>query len=100
MNDNILIVTATPAPDGQQEMGKYLTSVMPVLQSAGGQLISRCKISETINGEAGFAMVMTMRFENADTIRKLFASDSYKALIELRDRGFSKINIMIADDGS
>ena len=43
---------------------------------------------------------MTMRFENADIIRNLFASDSYKALIELRDRGFSNINIMIADDGS
>ena len=53
MTDNILIVTATPAPDGQQEMGKYLTSVMPVLQGAGGQLISRAKSAKQSTGKPG-----------------------------------------------
>ncbi len=98
MTDNILIVTATPARDGQQEMGQYLSSVMPLIMAAGGQLMTRCKISETISGDAGFAMVLVMRFENADAIRNLFASDAYKALIEVRDRGFSKIEILIGDD--
>ncbi len=99
MTDNILVVTALPAPGGQEDMGVYLNKVMPLLQGAGGQLIGRYRIAEIISGGPGFAMVMVMRFEDADTIRNLFASESYKALIEVRTRAFSKIDITIADDG-
>lgn len=98
MTDNILIVTATPAPGKQDDLTHYLTNVMPLLMGAGGELISRCKISETINGGGGYAMVMIMRFADADTIRNLFSSDAYKALIQVRDSAFSSIDISIGDD--
>ena len=98
MTGTVLVVTATPAPDKQSDLTEYLTGVMPLLQAAGGQLIGRYRIGEAINGNGDFAMLMTMRFENAETVRDLFASDTYKALIKVRDSGFSKVDISIADE--
>lgn len=98
MADNILVVTATPNPDGQQALGEYLSKVVPLFQAAGGQLIVRCKTSAPIAGEPGFAMLMVMRFADAKTIHDAFASDSYQALIKVRNKAFSKIDIVIGDD--
>ena len=38
-----------------------------------------------------------MDFEDAETIRGVFASDAYQALIPDRDAGFSNIEILITE---
>ena len=98
MTDNILIVTAMPVPGHQADMGTYMTGVMPLLMAAGGELITRCKITDKVHGNGGYGMVMIMRFKDAETIQRVFSSDDYNALIEVRGRAFSSIDISIGDD--
>jgi uncharacterized protein (DUF1330 family) len=98
MKDNLLVVTAMPNPSEQDDLTQYLTQVTQLLMAAGGELVSRCKVSESLAGNGGYAMVLVMRFKDADTIRDVFASESYKSLIKFRDNAFSSIDISIADD--
>ncbi len=92
-----LIVTVTAA-DGQGEaMGRYLQGVQPILIGAGGSLVKRVRVTKTVAGTAGTAMVMVMDFDNAEAITEAFASDAYHALIPDRDRAFSNLEILITE---
>jgi len=93
-----LLVTATPAEGQGEAMGRYLQGVMPLLMGAGGQLVKRVRVANTISGERGTGMALVMDFDTADTITNLFASDAYRALIADRDLGFSDIEILVAED--
>jgi uncharacterized protein (DUF1330 family) len=92
-----LLVTATPAEGQAEAMGRYLQGVQPLLAAAGGTPVKRVRVTDTIAGTAGTAMALIMEFENAETVRDLFASDAYQALIPDRDAGFSHIEILIAE---
>ena len=92
-----LLVTVTPA-DGQNEaMGRYLKGVQPLLAGAGGTPVKRVHVTDTITGTAGTGLALVMDFENAETIKGVFASDAYQALIPDRDKGFSNIEILITE---
>ena len=92
-----LIVTATPNSENMDAFQAYVEGAMPLLIEAGGKLVKRQKITNVINGKpSGTCMVMD--FDSADTIKNLFASDRYKALVPTRDKGFSEINILVASD--
>lgn len=91
-----LVVTAVPNPDGAEDMQAYLKGVLPVLMSHGGELVYRGKIERPISGEAGFAMLMVMAFDSAASIDKVFESAEYKALVPHREKGFSKIDILVS----
>ncbi len=93
-----LIVTATPA-DGQGEaMGRYLQAVQPLLVAAGGTLVKRLRVTNTIAGSAGTQLVLVMDFEQAEAIGAVFASDDYQALLPDRDKGFSNIEILATEE--
>ena len=92
-----LVVTATPAEGQNEAMGRYLQGVGPLLAGAGGTLVKRVRVTDTLSGTADTGVVMVMDFEDAETIRELFASDAYQALIPERDKGFSSIDILITE---
>jgi len=92
-----LVVTATPAEGQNEAMGRYLQGVGPLLAGAGGTLVKRARVTDTISGTAGTGMVMVMDFEDAESVRGVFASDAYQALIPDRDTGFSSIEILITE---
>jgi uncharacterized protein (DUF1330 family) len=97
MTDVYLTVTATPNPDNQAEMSDYLGKVMPLLMSAGGKPVNRFKASKVITGDPGFALIMIMAFPNAEAIETFFAGDEYRPLIPIRDKAFSRIDILIME---
>ena len=92
-----LVVTATPAEGQNEAMGRYLQGVGPLLAGAGGTLVKRVRVTDTLSGTADTGVVMVMDFVDAETIRELFASDAYQALIPERDKGFSSIDILITE---
>jgi len=92
-----LVVTATPAEGQNEAMGRYLQGAGPLLAGAGGTLVKRARVTDTISGTAGTEMVMVMDFEEAEAVRRVFASDAYQALIPDRDTGFSSIEILITE---
>ena len=40
-------------------------------------------------------MVLVMDFPSADAASALFESDAYRALVPVRDRGFTEMNILL-----
>jgi uncharacterized protein (DUF1330 family) len=40
-------------------------------------------------------MVLVMDFESTEAVTNMFKSDDYEALIPVRDRGFSEMNILL-----
>ena len=89
-----LVVTAVPNPNEMGSVQEYLKGVLPLLMGAGGQLVKRLKVNEAIHGKPA-GMVLVMDFESADAISNMFASDDYAALVPVRDKGFSEMNIQL-----
>ena len=92
-----LIVTATPNPNEMESVQGYLKGVLPLFVSAGGKLVKRLKVDELIHWKSS-GMVLVMDFDSDETITALFDSDEYKALILLRDQGFSEMNILLTHE--
>jgi len=90
-----LVVTAVPNPAEMASIKAYLSGVMPLFQQAGGTLVKRLKTSNVINGRPA-GMTLVMDFESEQAVTDLFASDAYQALVPVRDRGFSEMNILVS----
>lgn len=92
-----LVVTATPNPNEMPSVQEYLQGVMPLLLSAGGQLVKRLKVDQVINGNPS-GMVLVMDFDSADSITGMFESEEYAALVPVRDKGFTEMNIQLTNE--
>lgn len=93
-----LIVTAAPNPNEKEAMQGYLKGVLPLLIGAGGTLFKRLRITEVIDGEGSYGMVLVMGFESKTKVTELFNSDDYRALLPMRDKGFASITISLGAD--
>ena len=71
-----------------------LHGVLPLLMGAGGTPVKRLKVDNVINGKPS-GMVLVMDFDSADAISGMFESEDYAALVSVRDRGFSEMNIVL-----
>ena len=89
-----LVVTAVPNSDEMGSVQEYLQGVMPLFMAAGGELVKRVKTDTVVHGHRA-GMTLVMDFDSADAVTDLFQSDDYAALIPLRDRGFTEMNILL-----
>jgi uncharacterized protein (DUF1330 family) len=92
-----LVVTAIPNPNEMESVQDYLKAVLPLFVGAGGKLVKRLKVAEVIRGNAS-GMVLVMDFDSDEAITGLFESDEYAALIPVRDRGFTEMNILLTHE--
>jgi len=93
-----LVVTATPNPNEAEALQAYFEGVRPLLMGAGGKLVKRLRIAESISGTPDYRMLLVMDFESKDAITKVFASEEYAALLPNREKGFTSIVISIGGD--
>ena len=91
-----LLVTAVPNPNDMASVQEYLQGVMPLFTRAGGTLVKRLKVDD-IHGDAS-GMALVMDFDSADAITELFESDDYAELVPVRDRGFTEMDILVAQE--
>lgn len=89
-----LVVTAVPIPAEMGAVKQYLQGVGATFQKAGGTLVRRLKTAKVVNGRAA-GMVLVMDFPSATAASEAFETEAYKALLPLRDRGFSEMSILI-----
>ena len=90
-----LVVTATPNAAEMESVQAYLKGVMPLLQGAGGTVVKRLKVNKGIHGKPS-GMVLVMDFDSEEAIANMFDSEEYAALVPIRDRGFSEMNIQLS----
>jgi len=93
-----LLVTLTATPDQDEARGRYLMGVQPLLHSAGGRLVKRLRVTDSIVGTGDTSMALVMDFDSADAIADVFASDAYQALVADRYRAFSNVEILVTED--
>jgi uncharacterized protein (DUF1330 family) len=89
-----LVVTAVPNPNELASVQEYLHGVLPLFMGAGAKPVKRLKVDKVINGKPS-GMVLVMDFDSADAISGMFESEDYAALVPVRDRGFSEMNIVL-----
>lgn len=93
-----LVVTSTTNPEQGPALQQYVQGVMPMLMAIGGQVIKRSKIDEAYWGKASFEYLLVMDFPSREQLVELFDSAAYMALIPDRNKAFSEINILFADN--
>jgi len=93
-----LIVVSTPKDDAGDAIRRYVEQVMPMLLAAGGHVVKRLAIEDVVAGRPEPKYVMVMDFEDASSIRRVFHSDEYHAIVPVRDEGLDAIDIYITED--
>ncbi len=66
--------------------------------AAGGIIVKRVGITDVVAGTPGPGFVFVMDFADVETIRSVFESSAYAALIPVRDKGFERMEILITED--
>jgi len=96
----ILITIATVAPGGQDALEQYATGTIPLLHAAGGKVISRLRLSDTVVGDSNSRpdLVAVMRFSSTDAIRVFLNGEGYRHQVPLRDIAFSEVHSYLAED--
>ncbi|GAB5525339.1 MAG: hypothetical protein Roseis2KO_32110 [Roseivirga sp.] len=93
-----MIVTSSINPDETESLQAYVESVMPMLLELGGQVIKRTKITDVYFGEKPAELLLVMDFPSKEALKAMFDSEAYQALIPLRNKGFSQVNILFAEE--
>lgn len=93
-----LIVASKPNPNEQEAMQQYVAGVMPLFAELGGQVIKRSLSTDTYLGLEFFTFLLIMDFPSKQMLLNMFESPAYTALLPLRDKGFSQIDISFATD--
>ncbi len=90
-----LVTIGTLGPAGQLAYQEYAESVLPLLDAVGGKALGRLKFREPLVGADFPEIVFVMEFKDDETIRAVFASAAYQALLPLRNQAFSEIKTFI-----
>lgn len=93
-----LVVVSTATEGADAALLEYVERVVPMFVAAGAVPVKRLHVTDMIAGESDPSFVFVADFEDADTIRAVFESEAYEALVPLRDAGFDTIDIMITED--
>lgn len=93
----LLYVTATPNPENPEAMEAYTGPALKLLTAAGGEPLTRAKITDAIVGQPTAAMFLAMKFPSAEAIQSVFGSAEYKKLVPTRDKAFAQLTISIAE---
>ena len=91
------VLLQRPASAAEATQG-YLKGVLPLLMGAGGKIVKRLKITDVVGGERAYDMLLVMNFDSKETALAMFESDDYKALIPMREQGFTSMTINFADE--
>jgi len=93
-----LIVTSSPNIDEMEELKKYVQGVVPLLLDLGGTVVKRSKITDVYHGKQSYVFLLVMDFPSKNALIKMFDSEEYQTLIPNRDKGFTDINILFAEN--
>lgn len=80
-----------------EKVKSYKEVAGKVLKRHGGEFPPKSReVTTILAGENSPKMLLEVNFPNEDSIMKAFNDPEYKAVISLRDEGFSDLSIFIA----
>ena len=92
---SLLIVNAAVNPNEPEALKRYTEKATPLFTQAGGKAIGRYKVEEAIHSDHVLNMVVVMEFADTDSIKRVFESPEYKALIRDREKAFVSLGIFV-----
>ena len=93
-----LIITAIPNKENMQAMQSYLEQAGPFAPKYGGVFVSRYKTLKHLAGENGAELMSIIEFPDSQSIENMFNDEDYKKLIDIREKGFTKLNMRICEE--
>ncbi|MEP0131884.1 MAG: DUF1330 domain-containing protein [Eudoraea sp.] len=94
-----LVITAIVNKQNIAEVPEYLGSVMQIFGQNGGKPIGRYKTINALVGEESPEMMAVIEFDNPKTIENMVTGEAFNSLAEQRARVFSKLNMIISQNG-
>lgn len=89
----IAITTVNPRePEALQE---YLSRVAPLIESVGAKMLERYETQRTIVGNSMPQFVTLMEYPDEYAVEKVFGSDEYAGLKEVRHKAFTHYQIAL-----
>jgi uncharacterized protein (DUF1330 family) len=98
-NKTFLVITAIVNKQNIAEVPEYLGSVMQIFGQNGGKPVGRYKTVNALVGEESPEMMAVIEFDNPKTIEDMVKGEAFNSLAEQRARVFSKLNMIISQNG-
>lgn len=97
MNNQVVLVTLVlPNPQEQKAMGYYAKESGQLGQQYGATIVARFAVHEQLHGKRPTAIVGIATFPDINSIKDMFASDEYQALIPYREKALKAVNLYIS----
>lgn len=97
-NKTYLIVNAVPNTNDMESFKTYLTQIVDVFKQYGGTNFQRFKTTEQIMGQGGIKATAIVEFPSSEAIHKMFRSDEFNALNDLKKKAYKQeVDLMICD---
>lgn len=98
MSDNIyLIINAIPNSNNMQDVQNYLSKIVPLFITNGGEKIERYKTIIQVMGNGGVMMFGVFKFPSINVVEKMMSGEEFNALSELRSKAFKQLDLMICE---
>ncbi|GAB3481655.1 DUF1330 domain-containing protein [Marinomonas epiphytica] len=93
----LMIVLASVNSKESEQASAYSEGVKSVLQQYGGTPQARYPITDQLVGEHRASVMLQVAFQSAESVRNFLESAEYQALLPMRDRGFSSMQIYVSE---
>lgn len=93
-----LLIEATPNPIEKDAMQSYLTKASVVTKEHGGVPVATYDVETVLDDDDKPAVFAVISFPSREAIKNLFNDPAYKALIPMRDLGFSSVRYFIVNE--
>tara|TARA_R110001592_G_C12892997_1_gene725855 strand:+ start:313 stop:603 length:291 start_codon:yes stop_codon:yes gene_type:complete len=90
-------IIAFAAVKDRNKLADYSASAGPTIGPAGGALVARTKVIDTIAGDFSADAALILKFDTADAARAWYDSPEYQKLIPLRDEGMVANFVLVED---
>lgn len=94
---SLMIVNAVLNPNEKEAFAYYSEQSGPLFRNAGGKLLGKYKIAESIIGNKKLHVVVVMEFLSSQAILDVFESEAYKKLLHYREKAFSELEVFIGN---
>lgn len=94
-----LIVLGTRRPDTDNDYDAYAAASGKLFKDAGAIPAARWDRVGHIAGDNGPEQIMVVDFPDEDSIRALFDSPEYQAVVPHRDAAYETLDIIVASAG-
>lgn len=92
-----MFALATVNPAGKEQAAEYSEGVKPLLGQFGGKPVGRYPISAQLVGEHAANVLLQVAFPAITDVMTFLDSPEYKALIPLREAGFTSMQIYVSE---